>query len=168
MGDGVESDNGDGVFVRGDDPSIKILQMILNRFLACSLALISSRLFVLPAQAGTNCRPRTAVSSYRLYMNGGATSRQAINLSIQENYDGTESCKWRINSAFKESGLRMPFANSETRTLSNTVNKTLNSNCSEKVDEIFYNRYPELRGKKLNNMNGPLVREWMDIQDSIC
>ena len=42
------------------------------------------------------------------------------------------------------------------------------ASCNEKVDAIFYRRYPELKGAKLTSMNGSLSREWMSIQDSIC
>ena len=40
--------------------------------------------------------------------------------------------------------------------------------CNEKVDAVFYRRYPELKGTKLTSMNGSLAREWMSIQDSLC
>ena len=40
--------------------------------------------------------------------------------------------------------------------------------CNEKVDAVFYRRYPELNGTKLTSMNGSLAREWMSIQDSLC
>ena len=117
--------------------------------------------------ARSGCYPSNAVANYKTYLNGGASPQQAINLSIQENHDVSESCRWRINSAFKNSGLGMPFPRTEQST------RRLNSHsehagCNEKVDAIFYRRYPELRGKKLNNMNGPLAREWMEIQNSIC
>ena len=42
------------------------------------------------------------------------------------------------------------------------------SSCNERVDAVFYRRYPELRGTKLTSMNGSLAREWMSIQDSLC
>ena len=45
---------------------------------------------------------------------------------------------------------------------------TVNANCNEQVDAVFYRRYPELRGSKLTSMNGSFAREWMSIQDSIC
>jgi hypothetical protein len=40
--------------------------------------------------------------------------------------------------------------------------------CNEKVDAVFYRRYPELKGTKLTSMNGSLSREWISIQDSLC
>ena len=43
-----------------------------------------------------------------------------------------------------------------------------NVSCNEKVDAVFYRRYPELKGTKLTSMNGSLAREWMSIQDSLC
>ena len=54
----------------------------------------------------------------------------------------------------------------KTRTTTSLINSHMS--CNEKVDEVFYKRYPELKGKKLSNMNSSIAREWIEIQDSIC
>ena len=146
------------------------IQMKLINTIAAAAAFISTSTFAIvnPVNAGSGCFPNSAVSSFRVYKNGGASSQQAINLAIQENHDGSESCRWRINSAFKNSGLGMPFSSTSSNVGKRTGSEFTYSNCNDQVDAIFYRRYPELRGKKLNSMNGPLAREWMDIQESIC
>jgi hypothetical protein len=53
-------------------------------------------------------------------------------------------------------------------TAQRTSTTASNASCNERVDAVFYRRYPELRGRKLTSMNGSLSREWMSIQDSIC
>ena len=35
------------------------------------------------------------------------------------------------------------------------------------ADEIFYKKYPELRGKTLGSSTGQLAKEWMDIRNSL-
>ena len=157
------------VWRRGQSLTHHANQMKLINAIAAA-AFINTSTFAIanPVNAGSGCYPNVAVTSFRVYQNGGASSQQAINLAIQENYDGSESCRWRINSAFKNSGLRMPFSSNSRNVDQRTGSEFTYSNCNERVDAIFYRRYPELQGKKLNNMNGPLAREWMDIQESIC
>jgi len=36
-----------------------------------------------------------------------------------------------------------------------------------KADQIFYERYPELKGQVLGSSNGKLAKEWMNIRDSL-
>ena len=59
-------------------------------------------------------------------------------------------------------------ANIPTFMPKHTYSNTVQISCNEKVDAVFYRRYPELRGTKLTSMNGSLSREWISIQDSIC
>ena len=40
--------------------------------------------------------------------------------------------------------------------------------CDNKTDEIFWSRYPSLRGQKLTSSNGKLAQEWLQIKSSIC
>ncbi|MDA9587423.1 trypsin-like peptidase domain-containing protein [bacterium] len=37
----------------------------------------------------------------------------------------------------------------------------------QQADEIFYKRYPELRGRSLGSSKGRLAKEWMDIRNSL-
>ena len=59
-------------------------------------------------------------------------------------------------------------ANIPTFTSTTRASNASYNNCNEKVDAVFYRRYPELKGTKLTSMNGSLAREWMSIQDSLC
>lgn len=40
--------------------------------------------------------------------------------------------------------------------------------CDARTDEIFWRRYPSLRGQKLTSSDGRLAEEWHQINRSIC
>ena len=110
------------------------------------------------------CYPHLAADDFRRFINGGASPQRALQLAINDNHNGTEICRLKINSAFKDRGFPMPFQVSQpARIKSNTF-----ASCNDQVDAIFYRRYPSLRGKKLSGMNNALAREWISIQNSVC
>ena len=138
-------------------------------YLISAIAAAMTSALITPAPArSAGCWPALAVTDYGKFVNGGASPDRALRLAINDNYDGTEICRLKINSAFRNSGLPMPFGYGEATRRTRTTSASNYSSCNERVDDVFYKRYPELRGKKLSNMNNSLAREWIAIQNSIC
>ena len=48
---------------------------------------------------------------------------------------------------------------------SQEIGSSEDSQLNELADEIFWRRYPFLKGKKLTQQNGNLAREWLEIRE---
>ena len=54
------------------------------------------------------------------------------------------------------------------QTLPNIASHGGYKSCDARTDEIFWRRYPSLRGQKLTSSDGRLAEEWHQINKSIC
>ena len=61
------------------------------------------------AQNASGCYPALAVSDFLKMMEGGAPRPRALALSLNDNWDGSESCKYKINAEFKSQDMPAPF-----------------------------------------------------------
>ena len=186
MGDGGESDNGDGVFVRGDDPHNPHFQMKLFNAIASAAVIGTSFITAAPAEAGNGwIDAGTSRKGDTIYVR--PLSRNGNLVTYEETFMGSKAkyianCpawqykrltgnKWidvMPNSIGAAAHQTVCTSNLPSFTAQRTSTTASNASCNERVDAVFYRRYPELRGRKLTSMNGSLSREWMSIQDSIC
>ena len=80
--------------------------MKLSIFVAITAVIGGSSLISAPAFAG--CYPYAAFSKYKEYRS--ATSKKnALRISLDENYDGTADCRVKINAKFLKREEWKPF-----------------------------------------------------------
>ena len=61
------------------------------------------------AQAKSRCYEYSSYSDYEELRLGGASKQQALKITLEENYDGTESCRLKINGRFMKEEGWTPF-----------------------------------------------------------
>ncbi|KZR86256.1 hypothetical protein MITS9509_03495 [Synechococcus sp. MIT S9509] len=61
------------------------------------------------AQNAPGCYPDLAVNDFNKMTRGGATQSRALALSLNQNFDGSESCKYKINDEFISEDMPAPF-----------------------------------------------------------
>ena len=71
--------------------------MKLSAFVAPAAVIVDSFLIPVPALAG--CYPSSAHSDYRDYRDT-TSKKNALRISLNENYSGTADCRAKINAAF--------------------------------------------------------------------
>ena len=150
----------------GRPPLLKT-QVKLLTAIATAAAIGTSLIAVSPAQA-RYCNESIAIGEMNSLIAGGASLKQAYNYSVSKgNLDGTEMCWIKLKGYTKGFELMYPAIYRAIWTRTRPSN-TSYVGCNEKVDAVFYRRYPKLEGTKLTSMNGFFAREWMSIQDSLC
>ena len=78
--------------------------MKLSTFVAIAAVIGGS--FLIPAKAGYGCYPSLIVPDYKEFVSGGAAPRMAMEMSLGENTDGSNNCKFRVNAALKKAGMQ--------------------------------------------------------------
>ena len=86
------------------------------------------------AQATSRCYEYSSYSNYEELRLGGASKQQALKISLEENYDGTESCRLKINGRFMKEEGWTPFpkgggTKSSAVRSTTTKSKTKSSGC---------------------------------------
>lgn len=71
--------------------------------------LFASALIFLQGPVMAGCYPNSAASDYEEYLKGGASKRDALRISLDENYDNTYDCKVKINGSFMKKFGWKPF-----------------------------------------------------------
>lgn len=79
------------------------------KFIAASCSALLAISGSAMAQNAHGCYPSLVVGDMNTFIKGGAPRSKAMALSLNENWDGSEGCKYRINAEFIERGLPAPF-----------------------------------------------------------
>ena len=160
--------------------------MKLIKVIAAATVIGGSFIAASPAEAGNGwIDAGTSVKGSTLYVR--PLSRSGNLVTYEENFNGSKgkfvaNCPgWQYkryggsewidvmpNSIGAAAHRTVCAANIPSFSPQRTTTGVSNASCNERVDAVFYRRYPELRGTKLTSMNGSLAREWMSIQDSLC
>ena len=160
--------------------------MKLFNAIATAAVIGTSLITATPAEAGNGwIHAGSSVKGDAMYVR--PLSRSGNIVTYEENFDGSKgkfvaNCpawqykryrgsKWidvMPNSIGAAAHRTVCTSNIPSFTAQRTASRVSNASCNERVDAVFYRRYPELRGTKLTSTNGSLAREWMSIQDSLC
>ncbi len=174
------------VCLRGESLTHHTKQMKLFNAIAATAVIGASIVTAAPAEAGNGwVHAATSVKGDSIYVrplsrNGnlvtyertlsGYKSRFIANCPAWQ-YKSLNGTQWQDvmpNSIGAAAHQTVCSANIPTFTSRTRTSNVSYVSCNEKVDAVFYRRYPELNGTKLTSMNGSLAREWMSIQDSLC
>ena len=187
MGEGSPSRNGDGEEVQEGDLHNTMIEMKLFNAIAISAFLGSSLVAATPSEAGNGwIHAATSVKGESIYVR--PLSRNGNFVTYEETLSGSGKYRFIANCPawqYKRVGgtqwqdvMPQSIGAAAHRTVCSANIPTFiptaqasgisYASCNEKVDAVFYRRYPELKGTKLTSMNGSLSREWMSIQNSLC